>query len=240
MAPMSASNAFARIICRARPVSFDSPRESIRYSFMPSFVAASAMETVLTSAARYAVSSPSAFSGYFAYKNSVTASSKTASPKNSKRSLCSRPSERVLFRSELWVNACSTRRLFWNSYPIFVSKSAKFIPDLLFPPPCKCIYRRYDYFQRIVIKIEVADRRKREPLRVVEHARRPEFELGEGRLREKIRDAFAFLSAFDLRVVGDVFVDAELLDYLNVESEFLFYFARRSTLHVLSFLYLSF
>src|SRR3989338_1900138 len=240
MAPISASNAFARMICRARSVSFDSPRERRRKSFIPRILAASEILTVLTRAARYAVRSPSGLSGYFAYKNSVTASSKTASPKNSSRSLCSRPSARFSFRYERWVNACSTKRLLLNSYPIFVSKSAKFIPDLLFTPPRKRIYRRYDYLQRVVIKIKIADRREREPLRVVESARRPEFQLGEGRLREKIRDAFAFLSAVDLRIVGNVFVDAELLDYLDVQSQFLFYFTRRSTPHVLPLLYLSF
>src|SRR3989344_7347067 len=173
MAPISASNAFARMICRARPVSFDSPRERRRKSFIPRILAASEILTVLTRAARYAVRSPSGFSGYFAYKNSVTTSSKTASPKNSNRSLCSAPlPERVevrfSLRYERRVKDCSSKPLSVNTYPIFDSKTAKSaIHALLSYFLSKKIDRPRHYRQNVVVKIKISYCGERKPLCII-------------------------------------------------------------------------
>src|SRR3990167_4400756 len=97
---------------------------------------------------------------------------------------------------------------------------------------CEYIDCGHDYFERVVIKIEVADRRERKPLRIVEAAAAPQFEVGEGGFGEEVAHPLALLAAFDLRVVGDILVDAELLHYFDIEPHFLFYLADSARLDI--------
>src|SRR3989344_5547562 len=97
---------------------------------------------------------------------------------------------------------------------------------------CEYIDCGHDYFERIVIEIEVADRRERKPLRIVEAAAAPQFEVGEGGFGEEVAHPLALLAAFALRVVGDILVDAELLHYFDIEPHFLFYLADSARLYI--------
>src|SRR3989344_4305963 len=97
------------------------------------------------------------------------------------------------------------------------------------------VYRRNDYFERVVVKIEVAHRCEREPLRIVEAAGGTKLQIGEGRLGEKVGYAFFLLSALDLAVVGDVLIDPKLFYYLDSESHLLLYLADGALPHVFPF-----
>src|SRR3989344_2368138 len=90
----------------------------------------------------------------------------------------------------------------------------------------------YDYFERIVIEIEVADRRERKPLRIVEAAAAPQFEVGEGGFGEEVAHPLALLAALHLRIVGHILIDAELLHYLDIKAHFLFYLADSARLDI--------
>src|SRR3989338_8692451 len=90
----------------------------------------------------------------------------------------------------------------------------------------------YDYLERVIIEIQVTDRGERKPLRIDEAAAAPQFEVGEGGFGEEVAHPLALLAAFDLRVVGDILVDAELLHYFDIEPHFLFYLADSARLDI--------
>src|SRR3989344_2424043 len=104
-----------------------------------------------------------------------------------------------------------------------------------------CFLRKHidggdDYFERVVVKVEVADSRERKPLRVVEPAAAAQFEVGEGGLGEEVAHTLALFAALYLRVVGHIFIDAEFLDYFDIEPHFFFYLADSTRLYIFTLL----
>src|SRR3989344_5117814 len=79
------------------------------------------------------------------------------------------------------------------------------------------IYRRNDYLQRIVVKIQIAYRGERKPLRVIEATGGAELKLGKWGFRKKIRNSLSLLPSLHLRVVGDVLVDTKFFHNGDVE-----------------------
>ncbi len=108
-APMTASIALARMLARDLGSSFfNSPRDICSHRSRSIDAATSDNDLALTKLARQFVRSPSSL-GYWRYRNSLTTSSKTASPRNSSRSLWPRSNSSFSFRYEQCTRACRSR-----------------------------------------------------------------------------------------------------------------------------------
>src|SRR5260370_280937 len=125
-AATTASNASASSVCFSRPPVFSSPRPSRKCSPRRSRRAAASRDPAFTIRARLLESCPSLHSGKLARRYSLVSSSRTASPRNSSRSLSrgskaetasSTPAARNSGTAELWVSALSRSSPVENLYP---------------------------------------------------------------------------------------------------------------------------
>src|SRR5216684_2353202 len=146
-AATTASNASASSVCFSRPPVFSSPRPNRKCSPRRSRRAASSREPAFTIRARLLESCPSLHSGKAARRYSLVSSSRTASPRNSSRSL-SRESEAETASSasaarnsgtaELCVSALSRSSLAENLYPRRSSNAPSAIRIVsCIIPPCR-------------------------------------------------------------------------------------------------------
>src|SRR5713226_331740 len=125
-AATTASNASASSVCFSRPPVFSSPRPNLKCFPRRRRRAAASREPAFTIRARLLESCPSLHSGKVARRYSLASSSRTASPRNSSRSLSlgskaetasSKPAARKSGTAELWVSARSRSSLAENLYP---------------------------------------------------------------------------------------------------------------------------